>query len=186
MTEVIKIGLEGVVEIIPKRFGDARGFFSETYNEAVLEAHGITARFCQDSHSYSKEKGVLRGLHYQLPPFAQDKLVQVTRGSVLDVVVDIRKGSPTYAQWVSVVLSADKGNQLFVPKGFAHGFVTLKPDTEFVYKVSAFYAPNHDRAIRFDDPEIGIEWPDDPSYFIISDKDRHAPLLTDADNSFTC
>ncbi|MEO0329224.1 MAG: dTDP-4-dehydrorhamnose 3,5-epimerase [Pseudomonadota bacterium] len=185
MIEIVTTDLDGVVEISPRKFGDERGFFSETWNSQRLEDHGISLNFCQDNHSYSKDKNVLRGLHYQLPPFAQDKLVRVTRGSVLDVAVDIRKGSPTYGKWVSVILSADKWNQFLVPSGFAHGFLTLEPDTEFLYKVTASYSPDHDRSIRFDDPAIGIDWPGDPASFILSEKDQHAPLLDDADNTFT-
>lgn len=184
MIEVVGTKIDDVIEIRPKQFGDERGFFSETYNAERLAEHGVTLKFCQDNHSYSKQKGVLRGLHYQLPPFAQDKLVRVTRGSVLDVAVDIRKGSPTFGQWVSAVLSADKWNQLLVPAGFAHGFLTLEQDTEFLYKVSAYYSAEHDRSIRYDDPAIGIVWPGDQSTFIISKKDRDAPLLADADNPF--
>lgn len=184
MIEVARTRIDDVFEIRPGQFGDERGFFSETYNAKHLAQHGMTLEFCQDNHSYSREKGVLRGLHYQLPPFAQDKLVRVTRGSVLDVVVDIRKGSPTYGEWLSVVLSAEKWNQLLVPAGFAHGFLTLQPDTEFLYKVSAYYSAQHDRSVRFDDPEIGIEWPGNHSEFTISKKDRNAPLLADAENPF--
>lgn len=181
MTEFRALALSGVVEIVPKKFGDDRGFFSETYNAGSFREAGIDVEFVQDNHSYSAAKGVLRGLHYQLPPFAQDKLVRVTRGRVLDVAVDIRRNSPTFRQWVAVELSAEKWNQLFVPKGFAHGFVTLEDHTEFVYKVSALYSPAHDRSIRFDDPEIGVAWPDIPGGFQRSEKDRDAPLLAAAE-----
>lgn len=184
MIEIIPTKLDGVVEIVPKRFGDDRGFFTETYNAKRLADNGITLDFCQDNHSLSRDKGTLRGLHYQTDPFAQDKLVRVTRGSVFDVAVDIRQGSPTYGQWVGVTLTAEKGNQLLVPKGFAHGFLTLEPDTEFLYKVTNYYAADNDRNIRYDDPEIGIEWPGDASAFTLSEKDRNAPLLADADNNF--
>lgn len=177
MTEFRKLALEDVIEVVPKKFGDDRGFFSETYNAGSFREAGIDVEFVQDNHSYSAEKGVLRGLHYQLPPFAQDKLVRVTRGRVLDVAVDIRRSSPTFRKWVAVELSADKWNQLFVPKGFAHGFVTLEDRTEFLYKVSAHYSPAHDRSIRFDDPEIGVAWPDLPGGFQLSAKDRGAPSL---------
>lgn len=181
MTEFRALALSGVVEIVPKKFGDDRGFFSETYNTGSFREAGIDVEFVQDNHSYSAAKGVLRGLHYQLPPFAQDKLVRVTRGRVLDVAVDIRRNSPTFRQWVAVELSAEKWNQLFVPKGFAHGFVTLEDHTEFLYKVSALYSPAHDRSIRFDDPEIGVAWPDVPGGFQLSAKDRDAPLLAAAE-----
>ena len=184
MTEIRQTSLPGVVEIIPKRFGDERGFFSETYNAKAYAGLGVTVDFVQDNHSYSRNAGVLRGLHYQLDPFAQDKLVRVTRGSVFDVAVDIRKGSPHYGEWVGVVLSAEKWNQLLIPRGFAHGFVTLEPETEFLYKVSALYSKEHDRAIRFDDPDIAIDWPVEAAAVTVSDKDRDAPFLKDAGDTF--
>jgi dTDP-4-dehydrorhamnose 3,5-epimerase len=175
------LGLDGVVEILPEQFGDARGFFSETYHEAKSEAAGVTARFVQDNHSYSASKGVLRGLHYQLEPLAQDKLVRVVSGSILDVAVDIRRSSKTFGRWVSLIVSRQKWNQIFVPKGFAHGFVTLEDHTEVVYKVSNFYSPGHDRSIRYDDASIGIIWPTDLGAFQLSDKDRNGQQLADAD-----
>src|SRR5690606_30872454 len=140
--------------ITPKKFGDDRGFFSETYNHAELVKHGVALDFVQDNQSYSAARGVLRGLHYQLPPFAQDKLVRVIRGRIFDVAVDIRRSSPTFGKWVGLDVSTQKWNQILVPKGFAHGFVTLEPDTEVVYKVTGVYSPEHDRNIRFDDPAI--------------------------------
>lgn len=182
--DVRRTKLDGVVEITPQRHGDDRGFFSEVYNAGALAEHGIVVDFCQDNHSLSRQKGVLRGLHYQTDPFAQDKLVRVSRGAVFDVAVDIRQGSPTYGQWESVILTAQKGNQLFVPRGFAHGFLTLEPDTEFLYKVSNYYARECDRVIRFDDPSINVDWPGDRADFILSQKDRDAPPLGQADNSF--
>ena len=184
MLEIRSTSLPGVLELVPRQFGDDRGFFSETWNSARLAETGIVLDFVQDNHSLSRDRGVLRGLHYQTDPFAQDKLVRVTRGRVFDVAVDIRKGSPNYGRWVGVELSADKWNQLLVPRGFAHGFVTLEPDTEFLYKVTNSYSKECDRSIRFDDPDIGIEWPVDASDLILSDKDRHAPLLAEADNNF--
>lgn len=185
MLEVRELGLDGVVEILPRKFGDERGFFSETYNAKAMKEAGIDIAFVQDNHSLSAEKGVLRGLHFQTPPCAQDKLVRVVRGSVFDVIVDIRKGSPTFGQWVGVEISAAKWNQVLVPRGFAHGFLTLGPDTEFLYKVSSYYAPDCDRSVRFDDPAIGIDWPLDGADLILSDKDRDAPLLADTDTGFT-
>lgn len=140
---------------------------------------GLDIDFVQDNHSYSAAKGVLRGLHFQLTPAAQDKLVRVTRGAVFDVAVDIRPGSASYAKWVGVELSAEKWNQLLVPKGFAHGFLTLREDCEVQYKVSTPYSPEHDRSVRFDDPAIGIDWPDVGVPFQLSAKDRDAPLLAD-------
>lgn len=181
MMDIRSLGLEGVFEIVPRKFGDHRGFFSETYNAKSLAEAGIDLQFVQDNHSYSAAKGVLRGLHYQLPPRAQDKLVRVIRGAILDVVVDIRKSSPTFGKWVSLEVSAEKWNQILVPKGFAHGFVTLVEDTEVVYKVTDYYSPEHDRSIRFDDSAIGIEWQVPASGVQLSDKDRNAPLLADAD-----
>ncbi|MDX8531100.1 dTDP-4-dehydrorhamnose 3,5-epimerase [Mesorhizobium sp. VK25A] len=177
MLEVRTLGLEGVLEIVPKRHGDARGFFCETWNAERFAQAGIGLTFVQDNHSYSAAAGVLRGLHYQLPPRAQDKLLRVVRGSVFDVVVDIRRSSPTFGQWSALEISAEKGNQILVPKGYAHGFVTLVPDTEILYKVTDTYSPEHDRSIRFDDPAIGIGWPSLAGDFQLSDKDRNAPLL---------
>ncbi|WP_289036188.1 dTDP-4-dehydrorhamnose 3,5-epimerase [uncultured Roseibium sp.] len=184
MPEFRQLGLDGVFEILPDRFGDERGFFSETYNAKAFAEVGIDLAFVQDNHSLSAQKGVLRGLHFQTPPFAQDKLVRVTRGSVFDVIVDIRRGSPTFAKWVGVEISAEKWNQVLVPKGFAHGFVTLEPDTEFLYKVTNYYSKDCDRSIRFDDPAISVEWPVDLAKVILSDKDRAAGLLADTKTGF--
>jgi dTDP-4-dehydrorhamnose 3,5-epimerase len=181
MLEVRKLELPDVLEITPKRFGDDRGFFSETYNLGRFREAGIDLVFVQDNHSYSAAKGVLRGLHYQLPPRAQDKLVRVIRGSILDVAVDIRRSSPSFGKWVSLEISAKRGNQILVPKGFAHAFLTLEPDTEVIYKVTDTYSPQHDRSIRFDDPATGIEWPGSTSDFQLSEKDSKAPLLKDAE-----
>ncbi|AIK44301.1 dTDP-4-dehydrorhamnose 3,5-epimerase [Brucella anthropi] len=175
------LGLDGAFEIIPRIFGDSRGFFSETYNAKLFAEAGIDLNFVQDNHSYSAAKGVVRGLHYQLPPFAQDKLVRVTRGAILDVVVDIRKSSPSFGKWISQVVSAQKWNQILVSKGFAHGFMTLADNTEVIYKVTNYYSPEYDRSIRFDDPAIGIDWPIASSDVQLSDKDRNAPLFADAE-----
>ena len=179
--EVRSLGLEGVLEIVPKRHGDVRGFFMETYNAERFSQAGIDLVFVQDNHSYSAAAGVLRGLHYQLSPRAQDKLLRVIRGSVLDIAVDIRRGSKTFGKWIAHEISAEKGNQILVPKGFAHGFVTLVPDTEVLYKVTDTYSPEHDRSIRFDDPAIGIEWPPLAGGFQLSDKDLKAPMLADSE-----
>lgn len=181
MLDVEKTPLEGVLIIRPKRFGDHRGFFSETYNRQLFSNVGIGAEFVQDNHSFSKQKGVLRGLHYQLHPNAQGKLVRVTRGRVFDVAVDIRKSSPTFMQWTGIELSAENWTQFYIPPGFAHGFLTLEDDCEFLYKVTDFYAPTCDRSIRFDDPDIAIDWPLDTSNLVLSDKDMNAPFLKDAD-----
>ena len=177
-------GLPGVVIITPRRFGDERGFFSEVYNRDALAKAGIGVEFVQDNHSLSRQAGVVRGLHFQAPPHAQDKLVRVGAGRVFDVAVDIRKGSPTFGRWVGVELSAELGNQIFIPKGFLHGFATLEPDSELLYKCSDFYAPDCDGAVRFDDPEIGIDWGIDTSAAVLSEKDAAAPLLKDFDSPF--
>jgi dTDP-4-dehydrorhamnose 3,5-epimerase len=179
------LGLDGVLEITPAKHGDARGFFSEVYNAARFAEHGIDIQWIQDNHSYSADVGVLRGLHFQTPPAAQDKLVRVIKGAIFDVAVDIRHGSPTYGQWVGVELSAEKWNQILVPKGFAHGFITLVPHCEVAYKVSAPYAPDCDRSIRFDDPQIGIQWPDVGVAPTLSAKDQGAKLLQDTPSGFT-
>ncbi len=161
----------------PKKFGDERGFFSETYNSAALSAAGIDETFVQDNHSLSREVGVVRGLHFQTPPYAQAKLLRVARGAVFDVVVDLRRDSPTYKQHVSWVISAKDWNQIFVPVGFAHGFCTLEPDTEVLYKVSALYAPDHEGGVQWNDPDLGIDWPVEPGKAVLSDKDRALPRL---------
>lgn len=181
MLDIKELELPGVFEITPRRLGDHRGFFSETYNAAALSEQGIDLVFVQDNHSLSKAAGVLRGLHYQLPPFAQDKLIRVVRGAILDVAVDIRRSSPSFGAWLALEVSAEKWNQILVPKGFAHGFVTLVPDTEVVYKVTQRHAPDYDRSIRFDDPAIGIDWRLPATAVTLSDKDSKAPLLADAD-----
>ena len=180
MLDVRPLALDGVVEIRPTRHGDARGFFSEVWVQDHYAGAGIAIDWVQDNHSMSAAKGVLRGLHYQLPPAPQAKLVRVTRGSVFDVAVDIRPGSPTFGRWTGLVLSAELWNQLFVPAGFAHGFVTLEENVEVQYKVSAPYRSDLDRAIRFDDPAIGIDWPLSGDAVQLSAKDQAAPLLAQA------
>lgn len=184
MVEVRHLALDGLFEIRPKRFADERGFFSETWNAAEWHQAGIAVTFAQDNHSLSKAQGTLRGLHFQTPPAAQTKLVRVTRGSVFDVAVDLRSSSRTYRQWEGVTLSAEKWNQLLIPEGFAHGFLTLEPDTEVQYKASAAYSPAYDRSIRFDDPAIGIDWPLAPKELILSDRDRAAPILAHVETGF--
>ena len=181
---VNKLAIPEVLEIRPKQIADDRGFFSETYNQADMQAAGIATHWVQDNHVLSREAGVLRGLHYQAPPRAQAKLLRVTHGAIYDVAVDIRRGSPTFGQYVGVTLSAAEWNQLFIPEGFAHGYLTLEPMTEVIYKVSDLYSREHDRAIAFDDPEIGIEWPLAGSAPILSDKDRGAPKLAEQDTGF--
>lgn len=181
MLDVRPLGLAGLHEIRPPRFGDERGFFSETYSAGAMAEVGLGLSFVQDNHSFSAPRGVLRGLHYQLPPAAQDKLVRVTRGAIYDVAVDIRRDSPTFGRWAGVVLSAELWNQLLVPKGFAHGFVTLEEGCEVQYKVTAPYDRETDRAIRFDDPAIAIDWPLPRAGLTLSAKDEAAPLLADAE-----
>ncbi len=176
--------LEGVVEFQPRRHEDARGWFAEVYRDDACRAAGIAIDWCQDNQSFSADAGTVRGLHLQAPPFAQDKLVRVLSGSVFDVAVDIREGSPTYGSWVGVELSARSLNQLLVPRGFAHGFMTLEPDTMVLYKVSAFYNREAERAIAWDDPDIAIAWPKGlaPS---LSDKDRAAPPFAELGRVFS-
>ena len=165
--------------VTPDRFGDSRGFFSETYNKAALKTAGLDAEFVQDNQSLSRPKGTVRGLHFQVPPFAQAKLVRVTRGAVLDIAVDIRKGSPTYGNHIAVELSAEAWNQLYIPEGFAHGFCTLEPDTELLYKVSAPYSRDDDRGIAWNDPDLGIEWPVAEEDAVLSEKDAVQPAFAD-------
>ena len=184
MLDVRKLDIPEVLEITPRKFGDDRGFFSETFNRARLAEKGVEIDWMQDNQSYSAEAFTLRGLHYQEPPFAQDKLVRVLRGRVLDVAVDIRRDSPTYKRWVALELSADAFNQILVPAGFAHGFLTLEPDTEVFYKVSAPYSGAHDRSIRFDDPDIAIDWPLGGRRPVLSAKDEAAPRLADIETPF--
>ena len=168
----------------PRKYGDRRGFFSETYNKKALAAVGIDINFVQDNHSYSAEKGTVRGLHFQTAPFAQDKLVRVARGSVFDVVVDLRRGSPTYGRYVNVVLSTEAWNQVLVPVGFAHGFMTLEPDTEVIYKVSNYYSPDQDKGLLWNDPDLGIAWPLAENDALLSEKDRIQPRLAQLVTSF--
>jgi dTDP-4-dehydrorhamnose 3,5-epimerase len=185
MLEVRRLAIPDVLEIKPRKFGDARGFFSETWSTQAMKSAGIDLDFVQDNHSYSAARGVLRGLHFQLPPMAQDKLVRVSRGSIYDVAVDIRRGSPTYGHWVGLTISAEVWNQILVPKGFAHGFVTLENHTEVQYKVTAPYSPEHERSIHFDDPDLAVDWPVTTSEIQLSEKDRDAPGFTETETGFT-
>ena len=183
MLEVRELGLPGVKEIVARRFGDPRGWFTETWNKARWEEAGLAFDWVQDNHAWSEAAGVMRGLHFQRPPFAQTKLVRALAGSVFDVAVDIRQGSPTFGQWVGLTLSAEAGNQILVPQGFAHGYMTLEPGAQVAYKVDAPYSKESEGGIRWDDPAIGIAWPDLTA--MLNDKDRDAPLLADADTGFT-
>ena len=182
--QVERLNIPDVRLLVPRKHGDARGFFSETYNRKSLAALGVDIDFVQDNHSLSAEKGTVRGLHFQTPPFAQDKLVRVTRGSVFDVAVDLRRDSPTYGLHVSAVLSAQAWNQVLVPVGFAHGFMTLEPDTEVIYKVSNYYAPDHDKGLLWNDPALGIAWPLAGDEAILSEKDRIQPRLQELATPF--
>lgn len=184
LMNVRALAMPGLLEITPTRHGDERGFFSETWNSRALQAAGVDVDFVQDNQSLSAAAGTLRGLHFQTPPRAQTKLIRVLNGAIFDVVVDLRKGSPTFGEWLGLELSREKWNQLLVPAGFAHGFVTLAANTEVAYKVSDYYSPAHDRSVRFDDPAIGVEWPMKFSPFELSAKDRAAPLLADVDADF--
>jgi dTDP-4-dehydrorhamnose 3,5-epimerase len=176
--------IPGVKIVTPKKHGDARGFFSEVYKESDWKDAGFDLRFVQDNHSCSVPVGTLRGLHFQTAPFAQDKLVRVARGRILDVAVDIRRSSPTFGKHVAVELSPQNWRQLLVPIGFAHGFVTLEPDTEVLYKVTALYSAPHDRGLAFDDPDLGIDWPLPPGGPLLSEKDRNWPRLRDLADVF--
>ncbi len=177
--EIISKEIPEVKILQAKKHGDHRGFFSETYNVKALEAAGIKLKFVQDNHSLSGIKGTLRGLHFQTPPFAQDKLVRVIKGSILDVAVDLRKNSPTYGKHVAEIISAEKWNQILVPVGFAHGFVTLESDTEVIYKVTNFYSPENDKGLLWEDPALKIDWPFKREEIILSEKDKTQPLLAD-------
>lgn len=182
--EVVETAIPEVKLLTPKKFGDHRGFFSETWNRRTFSAHGIDLDFVQDNHSRSAEPGTVRGLHFQIPPHAQDKLVRVVRGRVLDVAVDLRRSSPTYGRHVTAELSADNWRQILVPVGFAHGFVTLEPDTEVLYKVTNYYAPDHDRGLFWNDPHLGIDWPVAAERATVSEKDRRWPRLAELDHVF--
>jgi dTDP-4-dehydrorhamnose 3,5-epimerase len=181
--KIVSTDIEGVRIIEPQVFQDPRGWFMETYSRIKLAGLGIELEFVQDNQSLSIPQGTLRGLHFQNNPKAQTKLLRCSRGVILDVAVDIRRGSPTYGKWIAVELSADNKKQLFIPKGFAHGFVTLTDNCEVQYKVDEYYAPECDRSIRFNDPEIGVDW--GVTNPLLSEKDARAPLLKDSDHNFS-
>jgi dTDP-4-dehydrorhamnose 3,5-epimerase len=185
LLEVLRLAIPDVIELVPKRFGDERGYFSEIYNkQRFAEETGETIDFIQTNQSLSADKATLRGLHFQAPPFAQTKLVWTVRGAVFDVAVDIRRGSPTYGKWASVLLSAERGNQILVPAGFAHGFLTLEPDTIVQYQVDNPYAPAHDRGIRWDDPGIAVSWPLAGAVPTLSKRDAVFPYLDEIETPF--
>ncbi len=169
--------------LTPRRFEDERGWFSETWNRSRLEAAGFALDFCQDNHSLSRRAGTLRGMHFQAPPYAQAKLVRCLRGRIFDVAVDLRRGSPTFGQWVGLELSAANGKQLLIPVGYAHGFVTLEPDCEVAYKVDAPYSTHGDAGLAWDDPVVGVNWPVAGAP-VLSEKDKALPLLTELEVDF--
>ena len=180
--KIEETGIEGVKVLLPSIHKDNRGFFMETFSERMLPEIGLKSRMVQDNHSLSHKAGTIRGLHYQLEPGSQTKIIRVISGKIMDVVVDIRKGSPTYGKWVSEILSSENCLQLVVPKGCAHGFCTLTEMTEVAYKVDHYYSPDLDRGIKWDDSEIGIEWPEMSA--IVSEKDGSLPTLREAENNF--
>ena len=182
--EITSLRIADVKIVTPARFGDTRGFFSETYHRERFIDAGIDANFVQDNHSLSAVAGTVRGLHYQAPPFAQAKLVRVLRGAILDVAVDVRSGSPTYGEWVSAELSAENGKQIFVPRGFLHGFATLTADTEIAYKVDNYYSKECDGAVRWNDAELAIDWGIDTATDTLSEKDRASPRFSDFNTPF--
>ena len=181
---VTNLEIPDVKLISPKKFGDHRGFFSEVFNQSALQEAGINHQWVQDNHSLSVSPGVVRALHYQLPPMAQAKLVRVVKGKILDIAVDIRRSSPTFGKHVAAELSADNWQQMYVPAGFAHGFVTLEPNTEVVYKVSELYSPAHERGILWNDPALGIQWTINPEEATLSDRDKKNPTFANAKDLF--
>lgn len=183
--EVTATALKGVLRIVPRRFQDGRGFFCETWNRRRMAAAGLDIDFVQDNQSRSALAGTVRGLHYQAPPHAQGKLVRVLRGAIVDIAVDVRIGSPSYGRWVAERLSAEDGGQLWVPRGFLHGFVTLEPDTDVLYKVDNYYDRESEGSVRFDDPELGIDWGIDGEKAILSEKDAAAPSFRDFRSPFS-
>jgi dTDP-4-dehydrorhamnose 3,5-epimerase len=182
--EIASLEIEAVKLIRPRRYRDPRGYFVETWNRRVFAECGIDVDFVQDNCSFSELPGTIRGLHYQTPPRAQAKLVRAVQGSLFDVAVDLRRSAPTFGRHVSAVLSAENGEQLFVPIGFAHGFCTLEPDTEVAYKTSDFFSPEHDTGIAWDDEALAIAWPLDGLSPVLSDKDRKLPRLSESESVF--
>jgi dTDP-4-dehydrorhamnose 3,5-epimerase len=183
--DICALDLPAVKLIVPKRFTDPRGYFSETWSARSFRDRIANVTFVQDNQSFTAKKGTLRGLHLQKPPFAQGKLVRVVRGSILDIAVDLRKGSPTYKQHVAIKLDSFQGAQLWVPPGFLHGFCTLEDETEVSYKVTAYYSADHDGGVLWNDPDLGINWPVDPASVILSEKDQRLPRLRDMPDLYT-
>lgn len=182
--QIERFNIEGLAVLVPKKSGDSRGFFSETYRKDQFATEGIAREFVQDNHVYSAERGVLRGLHYQTPPHTQGKLVRCVRGAILDVAVDIRKRSPTYGQHIAVELTADNWKQFWIPAGFAHGYVTLEPNCEVIYKVTDYWTPLCERAIAWDDPKLNIDWRFSATDVKLSEKDRKNPTLLELKPAF--
>jgi dTDP-4-dehydrorhamnose 3,5-epimerase len=177
--QVERLAIPEVLLLTPRRFGDARGWFSQTYVRRELDEAGVSDVFVQDNQAYSAQRGTLRGLHLQVPPEPISKLVRCLKGAIFDVAVDVRAGSPTFGRWVGAELSAENGRQLYCPRGFAHAYVTLTEDTEVFYKIDGYYAPTAERGVRWDDPAIGIQWPFAEGEIIMNDRDRALPLLAD-------
>jgi dTDP-4-dehydrorhamnose 3,5-epimerase len=184
MLDVVDTAIAGVRLLQPRKLEDQRGFFSEVYHEARFRDHGLPTAWTQDNHALSRRRGTVRGMHYQIEPAAQTKLIRVTRGAIYDVVVDIRRRSPTFGRHVATELSAAAWNQLLVPAGLAHGYCTLEPDTEVLYKVDAPYSPDHERGFRWNDPDLAIDWPIAAADAIVSDKDAALPLMADQPDLF--
>ena len=182
--QVRELSIPDVKLIVPRRFSDVRGYFAETWSDRLFRQEVADVTFVQDNQSVSAKKGTLRGLHFQKPPYAQGKLVRVVRGSIFDVAVDMRRGSPTYRQHVAVRLAAVDGAQLWVPPGFLHGFCTLEDETEVLYKATSYYSAVHDAGVLWNDPDLGIDWPVGIDSAILSDKDRRLPLLADLPEFF--
>ncbi len=182
--KIIETAISDVKVLVPQRRADERGFLSETWSRRALEASGLDLSFVQDNHTLSKRRGTVRGLHYQVEPFAQDKLVRVISGAVLDVAVDLRRSSPHFGRHVAVEISADNWSQVLVPRGFAHGFCTLAPATQVLYKVTSHYSPQHDRGLLWSDPELGIDWPVSEEDAVVSDRDRSWPRLSELADVF--
>lgn len=182
--QIERLSIPDVLVVTPKRFGDRRGFFSETFNARRFAEAGIAGPFVQDNHSLSQARGVVRGLHCQIAPFAQGKLLRVVHGAVWDVAVDIRHGSPTFGRWAAAEISAENWAQIWIPPGFLHGFCTLTPDVEVIYKVTADYSPESERAVAWDDPDLALPWPVAPDKAVLSDRDRTHPRLKDCEAWF--
>jgi dTDP-4-dehydrorhamnose 3,5-epimerase len=182
---VTPLEIEDVLLIVPRRFGDERGYLAETYRADAFREFGITTCFVQENQSFSAKPGTVRGLHFQGPPAAQAKLVRALRGALFDVALDLRLGSPTFGRWCAGTLTAARGEQMFIPRGFAHGFCTLEPDTEIAYRIDAYYAPEHENGVAWDDPELAIAWPVALADATLSDRDRKLPRLSELVSPFT-